>query len=203
MTAAQTPPAPQPDEETDVPPSAETALPPQRPPHRPRHRVLTLLIVVLLIAIPAGYVVLSAYQSRDSGEDKQRIAAASGLTYSPPSKVQQSIYDVPLPADGRRVAFYETNSWKTSRLYVQFRTSEKHLDDFLSTVGTSRSALRDGDVTVEDEWADTVGWDLHQAGHSYWGVHHDQPGRQPDLDITVDTSYKGQPRVYVVSTAQP
>jgi len=165
--------------------------------------VLTLIIVVLLIAIPAGYVVLSAYQSRDSGEDKQRIAAASGLTYSPPSKVQQSIYDVPLPMDAKRVAFYETNSWKTSRLYVQFRTSEKHLDEFLYTLGTGRSALRDGEVTIGKSRADMLGWDFHQPGHSYWGTRHVQRGKQPDLDITVDTSYKGQPRVYVVSTAQP
>lgn len=181
----------------------EAPLPPRRPPHRPRHRVLTLIIVVLLIAIPAGYVVLSAYQSRDSGEDKQRIAAASGLTYSPPSKVQQSVYDVPLPMDAKRVAFYETNSWKTSRLYVQFRTSEKHLDEFLNTIGTGRSALRDGEVTIGKSRADMVGWDLRQPGHSYWGTRHTQSGKQPDLDITVDTSYKGQPRVYVVSTAQP
>ncbi|MGW8377039.1 hypothetical protein [Streptomyces sp. ODS28] len=181
----------------------EPVLPQQGPPHRPRHRVLTLLIVVLLIAIPAGYVVLSAYQSRDSGEDKQRIAAASGLTYSQPSKVQQSIYDVPVPADGKRIAYYETNSWKTSRLYVQFRTTEKHLDEFLGTIGTDRSALQDGKVTISREHADMVGWNLHQSGHSYWGTHHDQAGRQPDLDITVDTSYKGQPRVYVVSTAHP
>lgn len=201
MNTAQTPPPAHSSEAPHAPDHAP--LPDQGPPHRPRHRVLTLIIVVLLIAVPAGYVVLSAYQSRDSGEDKERIAAASGLTYSPPSKVQQSIYDVPVPADGKRVAFYETNSWKTSRLYVQFRTSDKHLDEFLGNVGSDRSALQDGKVTIGDGHADTVGWDLKQKDHSYWGTHVDQAGRQPDLDITVDTTYKGQPRVYVVSTAQP
>lgn len=186
-----------------APPVPEAPLPPPGPPHRPRHRVLTLIIVVLLIAVPAGYLVLSAYQSRDSGEDKQRTAAASGITYSSPSKVQQNIYDVPIPVDAERVGFYETNSWDTSTLYAQFRTGEQRLDEFLQTIGTDRSALQDGRVTISDQRADTVGWQLNQPGHSYWGTHHEQSGRQPDLDITVDTTHKGQPQVYVVSTAKP
>lgn len=173
-----------------------------RPPHRPRHRVLTLIIVVLLIAVPAGYLVKSAFESRVSGEDKQRSASAANLAYGWPSKVQRRIYDVPVPPQSSRVAFFETNSWQTSVLYAQFRTSHKRLGEFLHDVGTHRSALHPGRVTIKGKRAERVGWDLHKEGHHYAGTTFRQPKGQPDLAITVDTTYKGRPRVYVVSTAK-
>ncbi|OEV12763.1 hypothetical protein [Streptomyces nanshensis] len=176
--------------------------PPLRPPHRPRHRLLTLLIVVLLIAVPGGYLVRSAFQSRDSGEDKERKAAATNLTYGWPSKVQRTVYDVPLPSKSSHYAFYEANSWQTSSLYVQFRLPEKRLDDFLDDVGTSESALRDGKVTISGKHAQKVGWDLGKEGHEYAGTVFRQKKNQPDVAITVDRSYKGMPRVYVVSTVK-
>ncbi|MGH3313314.1 MAG: hypothetical protein ACRDP3_22465 [Streptomyces sp.] len=173
-----------------------------RPPHRPRHRVLTLVIVVLLIAIPSGYLVKSAIDSRESGEDKERKASSAGLAYGWPSKVQRRVYGVPVPPASSRVAFYETNSWRTSRLYVQFRTSPKRLGEFLEEAGTARSALRAGQVTINEKRAGKVGWDLDKEGHSYAGTTHRQPKGKPDLAITVDTTYKSRPRVYVVSTAK-
>jgi hypothetical protein len=176
--------------------------PSRRPPHRPRHRVLTLLIVVLLIAIPAGYLVRSAFQSRDSGAVKERNAAATNLTYGWPSKVQRNVYDVPLPSKSTHYAFYEANSWQTSSLYVQFRVPKKQLREFLDDVGTSSSALRSGHVTISDKQAERVGWDLKKDGHDYAGTTYRQEKSRPDLSITVDRYYNSMPRVYVVSTVK-
>ena len=180
----------------------QNVRPSQRPPHRPRHRWLTLLVVVLLIAVPGGYLVRSAFQSRDSGEKKERIAAATNLTYGWPSKVQRNVYDVPLPSQSSHYAFYEANSWKTSTLYVQFRLPEKKLGDFLEDVGTSSSALRSGDVTISERHAERVGWDLEKNGHDYAGTTYRQAGSRPDVAITVDRTYESMPRVYVVSTVK-
>jgi hypothetical protein len=180
----------------------QTLRPSQRPPHRPRHRLLTLLIVVLLIAVPGGYLVRSAFQSRDSGEDKERKAAATNLTYGWPSKVQRNVYDVPLPSKSSHYAFYEANSWQTSSLYVQFRVPEKQLGDFLDDVGTDSSALRDGKVTIGGKHAEKVGWDLHKEGHDYAGTTYRQQDSRPDVAITVDRTYGDMRRVYVVSTVK-
>ena len=174
----------------------------RRPPHRPRHRWLTLLIVVLLIAVPLGYLVRSAFQSRESGQKKERLAASTNLTYGWPSKVQRHVYDVPLPSQSARYAYYETNSWQTSSLYVQFRVPKKRLDDFLEDVGTSPSALRAGNVTIGHKHAERVGWDFQLKGHSYAGTTYRQSKPRPDVAITVDRTYKRMPRVYVVSTVK-
>lgn len=176
--------------------------PSRRPPRKPRHRVLTLIIVVLLIAIPAGYLVVSAFQSRDSGEDKERGASATGLTYGWPSKVQRRIYDVPIPPSSTRVAFYEDNSWETSALYVQFRTSGKRLDDFLEEMGSDTSELREGRVTITEKQADHVGWDLRKQGHSYAGLKLERSGSRPDVAVTVDTTHEKRPQVHAVSLAE-
>jgi hypothetical protein len=181
-------------------PSQDASRFPLRPPHLPRHRLLVLLIVVLLIAVPAGYLVLSAFQSRASGRDAQQRAAISNLTWEWPSKVKRRIYDVPVPVHSSYVAYYETNSWDTSRLYVQFRTSNKRLGNFLRHVGVQRSQLRDGEVTIDAGRAEDVGWDLRDPAHTYAGVSRPEAGASPDLSITVDTTPDERPRVYVVST---
>jgi hypothetical protein len=174
----------------------------KRPPHRPRHRVLTLVVVVLLIAVPAGYLVMSAFQSRDSGEDKEAEAALTNLTWEWPSKVQRRVYEVPVPRGAGYVAYYETNAWSASSLYLQFRTTEEKLERFLKAVGTEPSALREGGPGVSRAQAARVGWDLAAPGRSYAGVRHDQARSAPDLAITVDTSSRQRPRVYVVSTVE-
>ncbi|PGH52255.1 hypothetical protein CRI70_02395 [Streptomyces sp. Ru87] len=179
--------------------------------------MFTLLIVILLIGIPAGYIVVSAGQSRDSGEDKQARAAATGLTAGWPSKVTRRIYDVPITGYSADVAWYETNSWNTSKLYAQFVTSDKGLDLFLSRIDSSRSALREGRVTISEREAAEVGWKLgagEVSDSSYaldtgatragdWsGMVHKQRSPEPTLDITVDFSNPAHPKVYVVSTVK-
>lgn len=179
-----------------------TIPPADRPPHRPKHRVLALCVVVLLIAIPAGYLVQSAFVSRESGESKEREAALSDLHFEWPSKVQRRIYEVPVPKGSSYVAYYEANSWEKSTLHVQFRTSPKKLDRFLRDIGSDSSELQKGRVTISREQADTVGWELGEAGRSYAGVLHQQPEPAPDLRVTVDTTPEKRPRVYVVSTVE-
>ncbi|MFR9675552.1 hypothetical protein [Streptomyces sp. TR02-1] len=177
-----------------------TVPPAQRPPHLPKHRILTLLVVVLLIAIPVGYLVQSAFVSRESGRSKQREAARTTLHYEWPSKVQRRIYEVPVPHGASYVAYYEANAWEKSTLHVQFRTSRKHLDTFLREIGTDRSALRDGRVTISGKQADEVGWRFRGTGRSYAGLLLAQSRPAPDLAVTVDTTPRERPRVYVVST---
>jgi hypothetical protein len=187
---------------SSAPPQDAAARFPLRPPHLPRHRLLVLLIVVLLIALPAGYLVLSAFQSRAGGRSSQQRAAVSDLTWEWPSKVKRRIYDVPIPVHASYVAYYETNSLHTSRLYVQFRTSDKRLGNFLRHVGLERSDLHDGKVTISAARADDVGWDLRDPAHTYAGVARPEPGAKPDLSITVDTTPQERPRVFVVSTVE-
>ncbi|WP_031511273.1 hypothetical protein [Streptomyces megasporus] len=179
-----------------------TLPPPDRPPHRPERRWLAALVVVLLIAIPAGYLVLSAYQSRESGKDKQRDAAATGLVWQWPSKVERRIYEVPIPKGSSYVAHYETNSWERSSFYVQFRTSKTKLETFLKEIGSDPSELREGQEGVSDRQADVVGWELDVPGRRYAGTTIERPGERPDLEITVDVTHEKRPRVYVVSTTE-
>lgn len=169
-----------------------------RPPHRPRHRVLTLLIVVLLIAVPAAVLVKSAFVSRDSGEDKQAEAALTNLHWEWPSQVQRRVYDVPIPLGSSYVAYYETNAWEKSTLFVQFRTSRAGLNRFLEGVGTDFSALEKGRTVISEKQAAKVGWDFG-TGSRFAGVLHQQADPAPDLAIMVDTSADRRPRVYVRS----
>jgi hypothetical protein len=184
-------------------PLTATLLPqPERPPHRPRHRWLAAIVVVLLIAVPAGYLVLSAHQSRDSGKDKQRAAAATGLVWEWPSRVERRIYEVPIPGGSTYVAHYERNAWERSSFYVQFRTSREALDAFVEEAGGDPAELREGRPGVSDRQADVVGWDLEVPGHRYAGIRIDRPGERPDLAVTVDLTREDRPRVYVVSTVE-
>ncbi|MDT0344029.1 hypothetical protein [Streptomyces litchfieldiae] len=176
---------------------------PGRPPRRPRHRWLVAVVVVLLIAIPAGYLVLSAYQSRDSGEDKARAASARALIYEWPSKVQRRIYDVPIPPGSAYVGFYETNAWERSSLFVEFRCSPRQLSAFLEELGTDRSALSEDAVTIGTEQADVVGWRFDDPERVFAGTVVHQSSMEPEVAITVDLTREERPRVYVVSTTEP
>jgi hypothetical protein len=167
-----------------------------------RRRVLTLLIVVLLVGIPAGYLAISAEQSRDSGKDKEGRAAATGLTDGWPPRVTRRIYDVPIPRRSADVAWYETNSWRTSKLYVQFITSDEGLDRFLRGIGTSRDALVPDRITVSGREAATIGWEFG-PGPDWAGTVRKQPDPQGVQEVTVDLSDKAHPKVYVVSTLTP
>ncbi|MCT4352115.1 hypothetical protein M5362_03065 [Streptomyces sp. Je 1-79] len=182
-------------------PEQGTKMPEDRR-HMIRRRWLTAIIIVLLVGIPAGYLAISAGQSRDSGRDKERESSATGLSDNWPSLMKRRVFEVPIPTGSTDVAYYETSNWKTSRLYVQFTTSAGRLDAFLNEIGSSRAALDPGEVTVGERDADIVGWDF--SGDQVWSgtsVHRDKP--RPSEDITVDLSDPAAPKVYVVSTTTP
>jgi hypothetical protein len=169
---------------------------------RPPRRWLTALVVFLLIAIPATYLVVSAVQSQAGGAGAERAAADTSLSTGWPSPVQRRIYDVPVPSGSWGVAFYETNAWHDSSLYVQFTTSATNLDVFLEQIGTDRATLKQGDVTIDAEKAGSVGWRFPTGG-DWWGLVKQEKRPQPKVRITVNFLDSQHPRVYVVSTITP
>ncbi|MFG2831299.1 hypothetical protein ACGFWI_28140 [Streptomyces sp. NPDC048434] len=175
---------------------------PTPPPRVKRRRpVLLALIVFLLIAIPAGYIVISAEQSRDSGEGKESEAAATGLTNAFPSKVQQRIYNVPVPIGSTPVYYYETNSWQTSSLFVQFRTNEWGLEHYLNAIGTSTAALKKNQQTIPPEQAAKAGWDFG-IDWPWAGTTTSGQAPHPYQRIMVSYDEPGHPVVYTVSTVK-
>ncbi|WP_405621094.1 sugar kinase [Streptomyces sp. NBC_00076] len=170
--------------------------------HMIRRRALTLSIIVLLIGVPAGYLVISANQSRDSGKDKEAKYSATGLTAGWPSKVQRRLYQVPIPHPADQIAYYETNNWKTSRLYAQFRTSSAGLDAFLTGVGVNRGDLKQGKITVSARDQHITGWSFKTPG-PWSGLVHRQKNPAPTQDIVVNLSNPASPMVYVVSRTVP
>ncbi|MEU0058566.1 sugar kinase [Streptomyces sp. NPDC006334] len=191
-------------------PPADEPAPPSRPPeprgHMIRRRALTLLIIVLLIGVPAGYLVISANQSRDSGKDKEAKYSATGLTKGWPSGIQLRLYQVPVPGPSNNVAYYETNNWKTSRLYVQFQTTQAGLDTFLKDLGVNRSVLAKGDITISERDQGVSGWKFSGPGSrpgNYFGFVHEQENPRPTLDVVVNTGNPDYPLVYVVSRTVP
>jgi hypothetical protein len=167
-----------------------------------RRRALTLSIIVVLIGVPAGYLVISANQSRDSGKDKEAKYSATGLTAGWPSRVQRRLYQVPVPHPADQIAYYETNNWKTSRLYVQFRTSGAGLDAFLTGIGADRSELEQGDITISDRDQNVTGWSFEGPG-PWWGLVHPQKNPAPTQDVVVNLSDPASPMVFVVSRTVP
>jgi hypothetical protein len=170
--------------------------------HMIRRRALTLIIIVLLIGVPAGYLVISANQSRDSGKEKEAKYSATGLTAGWPSKVQRRLYEVPVPHPADRVAYYETNNWKTSRLYVQFRTSAAGLDAFLASLGVNRDDLKQDDITIGNRDQHITGWSFKGPG-PWSGLVHPQKNPAPTQDVVVNLSNPASPMVYVVSRTVP
>ncbi|MEU6865799.1 hypothetical protein ABZ924_21480 [Streptomyces sp. NPDC046876] len=187
--------APAPDEGGAPTPTAEDRK------HVVKRRWITAIIILLLVGVPAGYLAVSAQQSRESGRDKAAKIGASKVRPGWPSRVQRSIYDVPIPEKAWKVGFLETNNWHTSRLYVQFAVTPADLDTFLADVGTSRGALTRG-VTIDAHDASVAGWSWG-PNNSWYGITLEQPDPRPTRDITVDLTDPGKPRVYVVSTAVP
>lgn len=184
-------------------PSADAGQqPPENRRRMIRRRWLTATIIVLLIGIPAVYLIISAGQSRDSGRDKEEKWSATGLTAGWPSKVQRRLYDVPIPHYSQHVAYYETNNWKTSRLYVQFQTTDAKLDTFLKRIGSDPSKLEEGRITISERNRKVVDWDL--SGPGPWsGLTHKQKQPLPTQNITVNHSQPGKPMVIIVSSATP
>ncbi|WP_316780877.1 sugar kinase [Streptomyces sasae] len=183
-------------------PPDERQRPPETPGHRARRRALTLLIIVLLIGVPAGYLVISAAQSRDSGKDKESKYSATGLTEGWPSKVQRRLYQVPVPHPADRIAYYETNNWRTSRLYVQFRTNSAGLDGFLAGMGVNRDDLKKNDISVSTRDQKITGWRFTGLG-AWSGLTHTQKNPAPTQDVVVNTADPNYPMIYVVSRTVP
>ncbi|WP_338895301.1 sugar kinase [Streptomyces sp. TG1A-60] len=169
---------------------------------RIRRRAITLAIIVLLIGVPAGYLVISANQSRDSGKDKEAKYSATGLTARWPSRVQRRLYEVPIPPYSEYVAYYETNNWKTSRLYVQFYTSNEGLERFLHQIGVGTDDLEDDEIAINTRDRRIVGWDFTGPG-PWYGLVNDQKNPAPTHDIVVNRSDPDHPMVYVVSRTVP
>ncbi|MGE7388593.1 hypothetical protein ACQKM2_24290 [Streptomyces sp. NPDC004126] len=169
--------------------------------HTVRRRWVTAIIIVLLIGVPAGYLFISAQQSRQSGRDKAARVGAVKVRTDWPSKVQRSIYEVPIPLMASHVGYLETNNWHTSRLYVQFQVTPAQLDTFLAGVGTNREALTPG-VSVSDRDAKVAGWSWSPK-HRWTGVTLEAQDPRPTRDVTVDLTNPSAPRVYVVSTTVP
>ena len=187
-------------------PPDEPSRPPEDRRHMIRRRALTLLIIVLLIGVPAGYLVISANQSRDSGKDKEEKYSATGLTEGWPSKVQRRLYQVPVPHPSNQVAYYETNNWKTSRLYVQFQTTHAGLDQFLTDIGFTRADLKKDDITISSRDQGITGWRFKGPGSrkgDFFGLVREQKNPKPTLDIVVNTGNAVYPFVYVVSRTVP
>ncbi|ARP73092.1 sugar kinase [Streptomyces pluripotens] len=186
----------------------QTALPHEQggpaedPRHKAKRRALTLLIIVLLIGVPAGYLVISANQSRNSGKDKEARYSATGLTPGWPSKVQRRLYEVTVPHPADPIASYETNNWKTSRLYVEFRTNSAGLDSFLEAMGVRREELRKNDIAIGARDRKVSGWNFTGPG-PWWGLTHEQKNPAPTQDVVVNLSDPANPTVYVVSRTIP
>ncbi|MEU3828462.1 sugar kinase [Streptomyces sp. SID486] len=172
------------------------------PRHKARRRALTLLIIVLLIGVPAGYLVISANQSRNSGKDKEAKYSATGLTAGWPSKVQRRLYQVAVPHPADDIAYYETNNWKTSRLYVQFSTNPAGLDSFLQGMGVRREQLRKDYIAVGERDRKVSGWTFGGPG-PWWGLTHEQKNPAPTQDVVVNLSDPERPAVFVVSRTVP
>jgi hypothetical protein len=158
------------------------------------------ITVPLLILVPFGYMLISADQSRDSGEGKQQEAAATVLSHHDwPTKVQRRIYEVPIPLGSTNVGFLETNSWKTSSLYVQFATTPGGLDAFLAQIHLTRAALRTGYIPITAAEAKRAGWEWR--AHRVWaGVSLKQHGDKPDHAVVVNLNNPDRPYIYLVST---
>ncbi|UXY30813.1 sugar kinase [Streptomyces sp. HUAS TT20] len=183
-------------------PPDEPRRPPEDPRHKARRRALTLLIIVLLIGVPAGYLVISANQSRNSGKDKEQKYSATGLTAGWPSKVQRRLYQVPIPHPADQLAYYETNNWKTSRLYVQFRTNSAGLDSFLQGMRVDRNDLKKDDIAIGARDQKITGWNFTGPG-PWWGMAHKQKNPAPTQDVVVNLADPNFPMVYVVSRTVP
>ncbi|MFF8092604.1 sugar kinase [Streptomyces sp. NPDC016675] len=183
-------------------PPDESGRPVEDRRHMIRRRSLTLLIIVLLIGVPAGYLVISANQSRDSGREKEAKYAATGMTEGWPSKLQRRVYEVPVPVPSEEVAYYETNNWKTSRLYVQFETTGAGLDAFLAGLGVDRDALKRDNIAISDRAQRVTGWEFGGSG-SWWGLVNEQRDPAPTQDVVVNMENPDYPMVYVVSRTVP
>lgn len=172
---------------------------PRGAPPTARRTPLQLLVIALLILVPTGYGAIAAVQSRNNDGDKTTSTKITGLVWGWPSRMQRSVYRVPLPYNAVGVGYQETSAWRSSSLYVHFTTTGGGLDTFLAQLGTGREALRDGRVTVPGAASARVGWHF-APGHRWAGIALASPGSAPDHRITVNLDNPDLPSVFLLST---
>ncbi|MFC7220855.1 hypothetical protein ACFQLX_22235 [Streptomyces polyrhachis] len=177
----------------------DDTLPPPQPPRRLPSGWKGGAIIALLVLVPLAYLGISLLQSREAGRDKEQRAEATELTPGWPSRLQRRIYDVKPPMNVDPIAFYETNSWETSSLYVEFTTDAAGLTAFMKWSDGDRSDLVEGYNPITRKQAAAVGWDFGD-GSGWWGWKRDRPGAEPDLAVAVDLSDPTRPEVRTVST---
>jgi hypothetical protein len=168
------------------------------------NRLTKTLCVSLLVAAPLAYLVWAAVQSTGGSENKKKVAAAVKPLHGRPDAATRNIYNLPVPLKARGPSYFETNSWHTSSLYARFTTVPAGLDWFLRRLGTSRSALIEGENPITAKQQETYGWHLDgpaAAGQHRAGVHLDAPAKgKPAYNLLVNLTDPHHPRVYVVST---
>ena len=167
-------------------------------------RIAKFAAVAVLVTVPASYLVIASLQSLAGSERKEEVAAATEPLWGRPDRATQNIYRVRLPDYSWGNRFFETNSWKTSSLYLRFEASSLGLDAFLSQLGTSRSALVDGYVPITAEQQRTVGWNFHgpwAKKQKLAGVVLPAEGKgKPGHRLVVNFADEFYPTVFVVST---
>ncbi|GAB2588994.1 hypothetical protein GCM10027168_22300 [Streptomyces capparidis] len=161
-------------------------------------------VAAVLVTIPATYLVVASFQSLDGSEMKERVAAATSPLHGRPDSTTRDIYEVPVPGRAQAARFFETNSWRSSSLYVRFTTVPGGLDWFLGELGTSRAELRANAVPISWEQQEKVGWNFHgdwAARQKLYGLRLDPPhDGGPTRSLVVNLTRPDRPAVYVVST---
>ena len=109
---------------------------------------------------------------------------------------------MPVPIGSTPVYYYETNSWQTSPLFVQFRTNEWGLEHYLNAVGTSTAALKKDQTTIPPGQASKVGWDFATDDLPWAGTTTTDRAPHPSQRIMVNYDEPGHPVVYTVSTVK-
>lgn len=116
------------------------------------------MAAALLVAVPGTYVVIASVQSLDGSDRKERVAAATEPLPGRPDTTTRNIYEVPLPVVTWHNWYFETNSWKSSSLYVRSEMTAADLEVFLAELGTSRRALVEGSIPITPEQRATFDW---------------------------------------------
>nr|WP_202447734.1 hypothetical protein [Streptomyces sp. SID5468] len=158
-----------------------------------------MVVGALLIAIPAGYGVVAGLQSRDTDGEKTLKAEMAGLVADWPARTQRSIYQVPIPYNATKVAYFESNAWRGSSLFVQFTTTGGGLDTFLAQLGTSRAGLTESGQAIPADQARRVGWTF-SPGHHWAGATLPRSGQAPAHRVMVNLDDPDKPAVYVISS---
>jgi hypothetical protein len=168
------------------------------------NRLTKSVCVSLLVAVPLAYLVWAAVQSTGGSENKKKVAAAVHPLHGRPDLATRNIYNMPVPYRATGPSYFETNSWHTSSLYARFTTVPRGLDWFLHRIGTSRSALVEGEDPITARQQETFGWHLDgpaTARQHRAGVHLDATGKgKPAYNLLVNLTDPKHPQVYVVST---